>query len=368
MNNHSTMKYILFCITIILFSNIPFAQNTATEQQKLIDNLVIKLNALRSGEGDENLKKLNDSFKSDFAEVLDQEWAFDYPFSELKSVGKINSNDKEVRVITWNVEWENYTNGYYGFILKKEKKVGHYLVELVENKITIPPQPSESLTTDEWYGALYYDIIEVEKGRKTYYTLLGFDANNDRSTIKLIDVLYFVGKTPKLGYPIFRTNKGIEKRLYFEHSAKTKMSLSYNKERDMIIFDHLSPESPGLSEFREYYVPDMSYDALVFDKNKWNLVEDIIALNKEETKAKILKYDAKKDTAVAINFKEKWIDPTDKNAPIESLGHKAVTPDDQKNNNDRSTVKKDKKDKNKSKHEGVSYSNLPKNKKKKRKK
>ena len=362
------MKYFFLYITIIIFSNVLIAQNSATNQEKSIENLVFKLNALGSGEDNENLKKLNDEFKAEFEKVLNQDWAFDYPFNELKSVGKISSSDKEVRIISWNVEWENYANSYFGFILKKEKKVGHYLVELVENKTTVPPQPTESLTTDEWYGALYYDILEVEKGRKTYYTLLGFDANNDRSTIKLIDVLYFVGKTPKLGYPIFRTNNGIEKRLYFEHSAKTKMSLSYNKERDMIIFDHLSPESPGLSEFREYYVPDMSYDALVFDKNKWNLVEDIIALNKEETKAKILKYDAKKDTAVAINFKEKWIDPTDKNAPIESIGHKAVTPDDQNINNNKPTAKKEKNDKKKSKHEGVSYSNLPKNKKKKRRK
>ena len=175
---------------------------------------------------------------------------------------------------------------------------------------------------------------------------MGYDAYSDRSTIKLLDVLYFAGKVPKFGKPIFATEDGYRSRVYLEHSAKATMSLKYDKARDMIIFDHLSPEAPNLAEFRDYYVPDMTYDAYTFDGSRWQLKEDIVALNKKDHEVVVLGYDEKKDTTIVLDNNNKWVDPTDKNAPIESIGHRVVKIDDT-NNTENSKPQKVKKSKDK---------------------
>jgi hypothetical protein len=144
------------------------------------------------------------------------------------------------------------------------------------------------------------------------------------------------------------------------------MSLKYDKSRDMIIFDHLSPEAPNLAEFRDYYVPDMTYDAYTFDGSRWQLTEDIVALNKKDHDVTVLGYDQDTDTSIVLDNNNKWVDPTDKNAPIESIGHRVVKIDDEKDA-EKEKTEKVKKSKDRG-FNGVKYSKLPEEGKKKKKK
>lgn len=358
-----------FIYITLIISSFCFSQElTPPEQQDVEQSLHEKLKSLRSVKTDEDINTANKVFKEELNAVLSQDWAFEYPFASLSSIGKVFSEDKEVRIISWNIQYESGAHKYFAYVLKlKSRNNGHELTELIDNSDLLLPETQETLEADNWYGALYYDIKDVQKGRKTYYTLFGYDANNDRSTVKLLDVLYFVGKNPRLGYSFFETDKGYAKRVYFEHSSKSVMSLKYDKNQDLIIFDHLSPEAPNLVEFREFYVPDMSYDAYKFENNKWQLKEDIIAINKEQKKetVSLRGYDAKTDTLVSVEVKNKWEDPTDLNSPIDSGGHKAVLPDDAKNPKSKKTAKKKSKEK-ESEFSGVSFSKLPKKKKRKR--
>jgi hypothetical protein len=362
---------------VILLATLFFAfLATSQENQKLYaleTDLSNKLAELRSVKVDSSINKLNAEFKELLGNALEEDKAFDYPFSSLKTVGKIYSQDKLVRIFSWNVQYEDQSNNYYSFIMKKDERRDRvHVVELKRQKQPLQALIRETIDHENWYGALYYEIVDVEKGNRTYYTLLGYDANNRRSTIKFLDILYFTGKYPKFGYPLFETENGYVNRVIFEYSAKATISLKYDPERQKIIFDHLSPETPNLKEFKEYYVPDMSYDAYVFEKNKWRLQEDIIAVNSEQSDQVDLKaYDSDADTVVTIQTKGKWINPDDKNAPLDGGGHRAVTPEDleaEKNGkspkNKKNKVKRPKKEG----FGGVSYSNLPEKKNKKRKK
>lgn len=360
----------------ILFLVVTFMMTAGLGYAREVDsleNLLSKqLNDLRNASKDNQKKELNASFHAELEKALQHDWAFEFPFTQLKTIGKITSQDKNVRVFSWNVQWESGKHTYYCFILKKNRRGNsHTVIPLEDNSIALPPQPTETLDEDNWYGALYYDIIDVQKGRKTYYTLFGYDAKNNRSTVKLLDVLHFAGNSPKFGYPLFNTNEGVKKRVYFEHAAKTVMSLRYDQQREMIIFDHLSPESPGLAEFREFYVPDMSYDAFVFENNKWQLREDVIANNSTQRESKELvlrNYDSESDDVMEISVQNKWVDPTDRNSPIDSGKHRAVKPEDQEQANTPSSKKKAKKKQKDNTYNGVSYSNLPTKKKKSKKK
>lgn len=365
------LKHIILIATLFFTSLVSGQENQ--KLNALESDLSIKLSELRSVKNDSLIKKLNDEFTSLLAEALEEENAFDYPFSTLKTVGKIYSQDKLVRIFSWNVQYEDQSNDYFSFIMKKDDRRDRvHVVELKRRKQPLQSLVRETLDHENWYGALYYEIVDVEKGNRTYYTLLGYDANNQRSTIKLLDVLYFTGKYPNFGYPLFETENGYVNRVIFEHSSKATMSLKYDKERKKIIFDHLSPETPNLKEFKEYYVPDMSYDAYNFEKNKWRLQEDIIAVNDQQSDQVDLKaYDSDLDTVVTIQAKGKWINPDDKNAPLDGGGHRAVTPEDLEDEKNGKSPKEKKTKARRPKKEGfggVSYSNLPEEKKKKRKK
>ena len=130
------------------------------------------------------------------------------------------------------------------------------------------------------------------------------------------------------------------------------MSLKYEYQYDRIIFDHLSPETPDLAGFYSFYVPDFSYDALVWENNKWVLHEDVIGVNKggDEKQAVYVKNE-RTGKIEKKEIKNKWVNPEDQNAPGGGSEHVAVTPEqDQQNPNaqkedlDKKVTKKDKRD------------------------
>jgi hypothetical protein len=352
------MKWIAFLLVtsvcFALFGQTDTYASISADEQRLME----LLSDLRNQKEDAKLKEANDTFKSVLKEVLQKDEAFNHPFQALTSVGKIYSQDQEVRVITWNVQWNDGTNSYFGFVMKKKRrKDTHHTSELHQYPKGIYPKYNrETLEPSQWYGCLYYDIVDVQNGNKTYYTLLGYDAYDSRSKMKILDIMFFAGNTPRFGYPMFETKQGLEKRIYMEHSAKATMSMKYDRKRKMIIFDHLSPEAPNLHEFREYYVPDMSYDAYRFEEGKWRLIEDIVAINEKDHEVKVMTYDSDRDTSVVLDNQNRWNDPTNKNAPIDGGTHRAVKPEDipeEKQSASKEKKKKKQKDKGFS---GVKYS------------
>ena len=324
---------VLMNICFLLFALQIGAQVDNAFVEKEI-HLKSQLEALRSAKSDVDKAKLNEIFKASLYEAIQQEGAFEYPFKSLKTIGTIKSPDNAFRLFNWNVEQKDRSNKYYCFVLRYDKKKKKWRVtELIDNSIALSARPDQILYDDNWYGALYYKIIPIEKSGKRMYTVLGLDACSRASHTKLIDVLSFSGSRVKFGSSIFKMRDGTHKRLFFEHSRKAYMSLNYDVERKRIIYDHLSPESPSLEGFYEYYVPDMSYDQLRLHNNKWVLEENVVGVNKGSSRSVAIKYlDPRAKNSGEIrtqDVKNAWIDPTDKKAPSGANVHVAKLPGDE---------------------------------------
>lgn len=341
------MKHVLLLITLI--TSAAFAQDSTLSQYE--NDLAVILEALRSAETNAEKDGLNAEFKAAMEKMIANEEAISYPFTKLNSVGIIDSPDKMMRIINWNVEQEDFSHKYFCYVLwKDERRKNYHFQELKDNTFGMATQPTETLSADQWYGALYYKIIPVERRNKTLYTVLGWDHYTEMSTMKLVDVLYFVGDDVKLGMPIFKAGSDIKRRLFFEHAEKTSMYLNYEADRERIMMDHLSPESPSMASFREFYVPDLSYDALEFDGKRWNLIEDVIGVNKGSGNGKQVIYTKNEDGELeAKEIKAEWQDPSNPNAPAGGNIHVAVTPDeateDKKEKKEDDLPKADKRDK-----------------------
>lgn len=343
------MKQLLIISTFLISLSTSVFSQSLEENELVLSNL---LSDLRKATSNAEKELANKAFKTELEKTIQLPGAFDYPFSNLTTLGSIKSPDNAIRLFNWNVEQDDLTQKYYCYILRFDSKKKEYVMsELIDNSFMLPDRPTEILEATDWYGALYYKIIPIDKGSKTAYTLLGWDGNNSMSTIKLMDVLYFAGNTPRLGSPVFKQNGETLKRVFFEHSKKSTMYLNFDEAQDRIILDHLSPETPSMKGFYAFYVPDLSYDAFELKNNKWTLKEDIIGVNDESSdKITVSVYDEKTGEVVEKQVKAKWIDPSDENSPAGGNKHVATTPDQEDGTNTESTKKEKKAPKDKKKN------------------
>ena len=277
---------ILLCISFISLRAGDLNESELETMRQQEDTLQRSLDALRKAPNDEERKKCNADFLALMREPTKMKGAFEYPFDSLKSIARIYAPDKYFRIFNWNIENDNGTFMYYGFVLVPGNKTPVF--ELTDQSAMIRKDVEKEVLTDKkWFGALYYDIILSDNsGGRKEYTLLGWDGNNRTSGKKLLDVMIISGDKIQFGAPIFKNGKEVLRRVIFEHSSQASMSLRYHEKEQRIIFDHLSPESPAAEGVREYYFPDGSYDAYQLENGKWTFVPDVDARRTKDRRDK----------------------------------------------------------------------------------
>lgn len=248
--------------------------------------------------GDSILKGSNDSIRLRFQNrfyglmdsILTDEHSFTFSFDSIKTLAVHQSPDKKLRVYNWLLPLQRGNEfRYFGFIQvndKKLKKISTYILK--EKKWTTDSAETLKLNCENWYGALYYKILEHKYNGKTFYTILGWQGKDLQSTRKVIDVIVLNNGKPQLGAPIFKTGGKTKTRIIFEYNAQTTMSLKYDESDKRIVFDHLSPSDPRPEAKKMFslYGPDMTYDALKFEKGFWVLQKNIQPRNNREEKQK----------------------------------------------------------------------------------
>ncbi|HAF29105.1 MAG TPA: hypothetical protein DCG75_08665 [Bacteroidales bacterium] len=277
----SATKYFnifIFLVSLILFQNKNLIANDKTDHGLSFyeDSIKYYFALITAEREDFNKIEYNSRILYNFREMLKDENSFNYPFDSLRNVGIIFSEDEKVRIITWNLPFNDRTHKYFGFILYKSSKRSYSVFELNDNSETIIKPEQAILTNKNWYGSLYYKIITNKYKGVEYYTLLGADLNDLFTKKKIIDILYFDdSESPVFGDKVFKNKTIPVSRVIFEYSAQSNMTLTYNEKKQMIIYDHLSPSRPSLKGQYEYYGPDFSYDGLKFERGIWNEYSDL---------------------------------------------------------------------------------------------
>ncbi len=216
----------------------------------------------------------NNIFKSNLFQALQKTESFSQNFDSLKNVSVKKSTDGKLRIYSWVVATSAASNySYHGFLQFQTLKGELKTYPLYDSTVYILKPESERLRTDRWYGCIYYEIIPVKRSGRTYYTLLGWKAQDTKTSQKLIDVLYFEKENPKFGYPLFKTDKVFRSRVIFSFMAQLSMGLRYESKKKLIVFDHLTGQSNQSGNLETG--PDGSYDAFKFKSGRWLLLKDI---------------------------------------------------------------------------------------------
>ena len=172
------------------------------------------LTDLRSSTDDSKSLSLHAEFKKAMAELVRSKDFFDYPLQSLK-IADLRSSDESVRLLTWNVELSDLSNTYGGFVLHREEGRDRILVlELTDVLDPYSPKPENTIDQKNWYGAVYYKIIDFSFQGKTQYLLFGYDGGTTMSNFKIL-CLEFFGSKCQIWQPCFQRSEIIEKTRRF---------------------------------------------------------------------------------------------------------------------------------------------------------
>ncbi|MBO7724701.1 MAG: hypothetical protein J6S20_04540 [Paludibacteraceae bacterium] len=268
------MKKKLFIVAIFLsLSTSLFAkQISLAEGEEKLNALFQKL---KKEESDSIKSCVNDSICQFFSSLLQKKNTFEYPFQELKYIGKRIAKDRKVAIYTWSYP-ENGGAKYSGIVQQKTPK-GVRVFPLKQATKAYAPKEIGTISTQNWYGALYFDIVPFRSKHGKVYMLLGIAQNKQFLTMKVIDVLWFEEEKAFLGMPIFEFwKKDFLHRIVFEYNEDISITLLYEKENKRFVFDHLEPVNSGFVGDYRYYVPNSTYDAYKKNVWKWALQEDVI--------------------------------------------------------------------------------------------
>jgi hypothetical protein len=257
----------------ILFTLITLS----TQAQDLLD-LQMELKGIREkvmkSRSDAEKLELNREFTARMRQLAETEDYFDDQLDSIPKIGVVFSPDRGLKLIGWNVALEDQSFQYYTLLIKNDKKA--YQVFFLNDKSDDLTQVERSqLNMNQWFGALYYEVIPFKHGGQKKYLLLAWDGHTAYSNKKVVEVLKFEEGVPTFGDQVFGEPYSMNKRILFEYSSKAVMSMNYDDKLDMVVFDHLTPLQPNLEGMHEFYVPDLSFDGLEYRGGSWRYVEDV---------------------------------------------------------------------------------------------
>lgn len=201
--------------------------------------------------------------------------SFHYAFDSLKTVSRLYAPDSSFRIITWQFMRDETYFRQRGAIQMKTADGSLKLFPLIDMS-DFTANPVDSVRSNlNWVGAIYYNMVLKTHNNKKYYTLFGYDDNNFRSTKKWLEVLSFTEQgQPQFGGRYFNYPADEIKapqpafRFMLEYKKDAAARISYDREMDMIIFDHLVSDSKDPTK-KFTLVPDGDQEGFKWKDGQW---------------------------------------------------------------------------------------------------
>ena len=274
-------QFTVLAVFISLFSFSTSAQLSMAEQKflsKKEDSLIEPAMQLIQAEKTPDRVKADSLFTRIFVRALNTPHSFQYPFDSLVTISMLCPPDSSFRIYTWQLVLDNRVR-QHGAIQMKTDDGSLKLLPLTDRSDNTIAFADTTGNNKAWMGAVYYRIIQKKNGGENFYTLLGYDENNLRSSRKIIEVLNFSNGEPIFGGRYFSFEedtifKAATSRYVMEYKKEAGPRLTYDKELDMIVMEHLTSET-GEAKKKFTMVGDGDYEGFKWKNGKWVHVEKI---------------------------------------------------------------------------------------------
>lgn len=285
-------------LLLVAGSLVTQAQDKAL-MQSYQDKLSALIGQVRNAPTDNERYLASEEAIQMLSKALEEEESERWKWSLPDYASVLTSPDGKMRIFTWAVIRDNGEFECFGIIQFYNEKDEEFEYLLLNDKSEEIMNPEESvLTPDNWYGAVYQEIIQTTAGERTYYTLLGWNGVDNITERKIIEPVFIRSGKPQFGAPVFRRMRNL-RRVVLEYTNEAMVNLSYEtqfvqdvehkrekvkgtnryrtvdkvKERKekMIIFDEVEPQIPGMEGLYQYYVPSGTELAYSWVDGKWEL-------------------------------------------------------------------------------------------------
>ena len=270
-------------LLILFISNMCFAQGITKaafkELQQKEDSLRYYSVQIIQGRNAEDRLLADSIFTRNLVRSLKATNSFHYPFESLQTVSILYAPDSVFRIFTWQLVINENVIRQHGAIQMKTTDGSLKLYPLID-KSDITTDVADTIGNNfGWIGAIYYRIIQKKSMDQNIYTLIGFDENNIRSSRKIIEVLYFQLGEPTFGGRYFSYEedsviKTAHSRYIMEYKKEAGPRLTYDKDLDMIILEHLISESNEPKK-KWTLIGDGDYEGFKWKNGKWVHVEKV---------------------------------------------------------------------------------------------
>jgi len=255
------------------------------------DSLISSLSTINNELNGAARKELAKKFVPILVKALKTSKSFDYRFSKIDNISILYPADSSFRIFTWVIPTQDKkSNDSYGLpsadINEKASYDYYGAIQMRADTLRLFPlidqssrqiSPEDSIFTNKsWYGCVYYKLITKQIEDLNFYTLLGWNGADGRSTRKLADVLYFREGNPYFGAPVFEVKRDESKkkqmRFIHEFKADAGVSLNYDPKIDAIVFDYIKPQTEESKGTFGTYIPDGTVDGMKYKDGLWMLI------------------------------------------------------------------------------------------------
>jgi len=257
-------------ILTLIFA-ILFTQSLSSQESKVTEDLFfygdVMLNAIEY----QNRAKAGDIFYSTFLNLINEGNAFDLAQDDIKTISILEDENGAFKLVSWQVRYLENQSKYYGFVLFPDGKY----IELKDNADFTRDLEYEYVTSESWYGALYYSIKKVEEDK---YLVFGFNQIDRFKNAKILDVIYIKDGIVSFGDEIFEDKKDLDtyqNRIVITYSTDANVNLNYNPGLEMIVHDHLIQRMGQLEGQGPINVPDGTYEGYKLVDGKWMYEEKL---------------------------------------------------------------------------------------------
>lgn len=273
--------FLLFLFIGISFhSQAQFSKKDSIFIQRMEDTIKVYGDTMVNSQTEENRFIASYRIVKNLVSILKIKNSYQYQLDSLLPMQILNSPDNKFRIFTWFVINDNQQYRYFGAIQMNTDTLS--LFPLVDYSEFIEKPETQTVDNNNWYGALYYQIVPVKQKKKTYYMLLGSNGYTMVSNKKVMDILWFSDdKQPRFGAPLIQKDNKTLNRFILEFSNDAWAAMRYVPEEAKIIYDHVLPNDEDLIGFFSQYLPDGTYEGFQWKKGKWQHI-DIIEYQKRE--------------------------------------------------------------------------------------
>jgi len=218
--------------------------------------------------------KANESLVMTMEEFLGTSGSFNYSFEQSPWISIKECAGNTMKVYSWEVKKGEDDYAYFGYIQKADGT----FVTLSDQSSDIEDAAYMDLDVDYWYGALYYNVLDVTDADGNLMTILfGINKKDRFTTTKVAEVIQIKSDKIAFGSPIFedKENTSWANRIYQEYSADANGTLNYSEGLGMIIFDNLIPRMGAMEGQGPTKYPDGSYKGYQWKEGKFEYVDKI---------------------------------------------------------------------------------------------